>query len=194
MQERTVTVGRETHRLPDPFFVLATQNPLEMEGTYPLPEAQLDRFLLKVLVPFPGADVLRGIVRQTVRPPEAVAPVLDGEGLSEMMAIARAVPIATPIVDYAVALVTATHPESTPVEVVRQFVRAGASPRGLQALVTCAQVRALLDGRYNVSVEDVQRLAHPALRHRILLNFEGQAEGISTDTVVETLLRELPVP
>ncbi|HEX6508699.1 MAG TPA: MoxR family ATPase [Chloroflexota bacterium] len=194
MQEHTVTVGRETHRLPSPFFVLATQNPLEMEGTYPLPEAQLDRFLLKVLVPFPGADVLRGIVQQTVRPPDAVEPVLDGEGLSEMMTVARAVPIATPVVDYAVALVTATHPASTGMDMVRQFVRAGASPRGLQALVTCAQVRALLDGRYNVSVEDIQSLARPALRHRILLNFEGQAEGISTDTVVAALLQDVPVP
>ncbi len=194
MQEHTVTVGRDTHRLPAPFFVLATQNPLEMEGTYPLPEAQLDRFLLKILVPFPGADVLRGIVQQTVRPPAAVEPVLDGDGLREMMAIARAVPIAGSIVDYAVALVTATHPPSTESELVRQFVRAGASPRGLQAMVTCAQVRALLDGRYNVAVEDLQRLAHPTLRHRILLNFEGQAEGITTDAIVDALLQAVPVP
>jgi MoxR-like ATPase len=192
MQEHTVTVGRETHRLPSPYFVLATQNPLEMEGTYPLPEAQLDRFLLKILVPFPGADVLRGIVQQTVRPPLAVEPVLDGERLREM--IARAVPIATPIVDYAVALVTATHPPSTDVEMVRQFVRAGSSPRGLQALVTCAQVRALLDRRYNVSVDDIQQLAHPTLRHRILLNFEGQAEGVTTDAMVDVLLQATPVP
>lgn len=194
MQEHTVTVGRETHRLPTPFFVLATQNPLEMEGTYPLPEAQLDRFLLKILVPFPGADVLRGIVQQTVRPPMAVEPVLDGDGLREMMAIARAVPVAGSIVDYAVALVTATHPPSAESELVRQFVRAGASPRGLQALVTCAQVRALLDGRYNVAVEDLQRLAHPTLRHRILLNFEGQAEGVTTDAIVDALLQAVPVP
>jgi MoxR-like ATPase len=194
MQEHTITVGRETHRLPSPFFVLATQNPLEMEGTYPLPEAQLDRFLLKILVPFPGAEVLREIVQQTVRPPRAVEPVLDSDGLREMMAIARAVPIATPIVDYAVALVTATHPPSTGVEMVRQFVRAGSSPRGLQALVTCAQVRALLDGRYNVSLDDIQRLAHPTLRHRLLLNFEGQAEGVTTDAVVDALLQAMPVP
>jgi MoxR-like ATPase len=194
MQEHTVTVGRETHRLPTPFFVLATQNPLEMEGTYPLPEAQLDRFLLKILVPFPGVDVLRGIVQQTVRPPLVVEPVLDGDGLREMMAVAKAVPIATPVVDYAVALVTATHPSSTEVEMVRQFVRAGASPRGLQALVTCAQVRALLDGRYNVSMDDIQRLAHPTLRHRILLNFEGQAEGVTTDAVVDALVQAVPVP
>lgn len=194
MQEHTVTVGRDTHRLPAPFFVLATQNPLEMEGTYPLPEAQLDRFLLKILVPFPGADVLRGIVQQTVRPPLAVEPVLDGDGLREMMAITRAVPIARPIVDYAVALVTATHPLSSEVEMVRQFVRAGSSPRGLQALVTCAQVRALLDGRYNVAVDDIQQLAHATLRHRILLNFEGQAEGVTTDAVVDTLVQAVPVP
>lgn len=194
MQEHTVTVGRETHRLPSPFFVLATQNPLEMEGTYPLPEAQLDRFLLKILVPFPGADVLQGIVQQTVRPPLTVTPVLDGDGLREMMSISRAVPIATPIVDYAVALVTATHPLSTEVEMVRQYVRAGSSPRGLQALVTCAQVRALLDGRYNVSVDDLQQLAHPTLRHRLLLNFEAQAEGVTTDAVVDALLRAVPVP
>jgi MoxR-like ATPase len=110
------------------------------------------------------------------------------------MAVAKAVPIATPVVDYAVALVTATHPSSTEVEMVRQFVRAGASPRGLQALVTCAQVRALLDGRYNVSVDDIQRLAHPTLRHRILLNFEGQAEGMTTDAVVDALVQAIPVP
>jgi MoxR-like ATPase len=188
MQERTVTISNDTHRLPLPFFVLATQNPLEMEGTYPLPEAQLDRFLLKVLVPFPGPEVLRGIVQQTIRPPAAVASVIDGARLADMIEVARGVPIATPIVDYAVALVTSTHPGSTAVPMVSQFVRAGASPRALQALVTCAQVRALLEGRFNVSVEDLQALAHPALRHRVLLNFEGQAEGITTDAVVDSLL------
>ncbi|MDQ2744359.1 MAG: MoxR family ATPase, partial [Chloroflexota bacterium] len=178
MQERTVTVGTTTHPLPSPFFVLATQNPLEQEGTYPLPEAQLDRFLLKILVPFPGADVLRGIVRQTMRPPDALTSVLDGLHLLEMVRVARAVPIAEPIVDYAVSLVVATHPDTSEIEEIRRFVRAGASPRGLQALVTCAQVRALLEGRYNVSIEDLRALAFPALRHRVLLNFEGQAEGI----------------
>jgi MoxR-like ATPase len=194
MQEHTVTVGTDTHRLPSPFFVLATQNPLEMEGTYPLPEAQLDRFLLKILVPFPGHDVLRGIVRQTIQPPGGLAPVLDGESLTEMVQVARAIPIATPIVDYAVSLVLATHPESSSIELVQQFVRAGASPRGLQALVTCGQVRALLEGRFNVSVEDLQALARPTLRHRILLNFEGQAEGLTTDAVVDHLLERVPTP
>jgi MoxR-like ATPase len=194
MQERTVTIGNDTHQLPSPFFVLATQNPLEMEGTYPLPEAQLDRFLLKVLVPFPGVEVLRGIVQQTIQPPDAVSPVLSGERLIRMVQVARAVPVASLIVDYAVALIMATHPESSEIELVRQFVRAGASPRGLQALVIGAQVRALLEGRYNVSVEDLQTLAHPILRHRILLNFEGQAEGLTTDALIDHILQQVPVP
>jgi MoxR-like ATPase len=194
MQEQTVTIGNETHRLPAPFFVLATQNPLEMEGTYPLPEAQLDRFLLKILVPFPGSDVLRGIVRQTIGSPPSVSPILDGRRLADMMSVARAVPIATPLIDYAVTLITASHPQSTSIDAVRQFVRAGASPRGLQSLVTCAQVRALLEGRYNVSVEDLQALAHPALRHRILLNFEGQAEGLTTDELIDRIVEQAPAP
>jgi MoxR-like ATPase len=165
-----------------------------MEGTYPLPEAQLDRFLLKVLVPFPGAEVLRGIVQQTIQPPDAVSPVLDGTALGEMVRVARAIPIADPLVDYAVALISATHPEIGTVDAVRQFVRAGASPRGLQALVTCAQVRALLDGRFNVAVDDLRALAHPTLRHRVLLNFEGQAEGMTADAVVDAVLQAVPVP
>lgn len=194
MQERTVTVGNDTHILPAPFFVMATQNPLEMEGTYPLPEAQLDRFLLKILVPFPRPDVLRDIVRQTLRPAASVSPCLDGRRLTEMIQVARAVPIATPVVDYAVALVTATHPEWSDVPRIRQFVRAGASPRGLQSLVTCAQVRALLEGRFNVSIDDLQALARPALRHRVLLNFEGQAEGMTTDAMIGDLLNSVPMP
>jgi MoxR-like ATPase len=191
MQEHTVTVGTDSHHLPSPFFVLATQNPLEQEGTYPLPEAQLDRFLLKVLVPFPDGDVLRSIVRQTLEPAAAIAPVLDGAHLAEMAAVARAVPVAGPVLDHAVSLVTATHPESSGVDAVTQFIRAGASPRGLQALVTCAQVRALLEGRYNVSVEDLRALAHPALRHRLLLNFEGHAEGLTTDGVIDRVLENV---
>jgi MoxR-like ATPase len=194
MQERTVTVGNVTHRLPDPFFVLATQNPLEMEGTYPLPEAQLDRFLLKVLVPFPKPEVLRDIALETLRPSAPVRDVLDGRRLSDMVRVARAVPIATPILDYAIALVVATHPAITDIEAVRHYVRAGASPRGLQALLTTAQVRALLEGCYNVSSEDLRALAHAALRHRILLNFEAQAEGMSADTLVDQILAQVPLP
>jgi MoxR-like ATPase len=194
MQEHTVTVGNETHRLPRPFFVLATQNPLEMEGTYPLPEAQLDRFLLKILVPFPRGEVLLGILQHTLQPSTTPSPVLDGLRLEEMIQISRAVPVATPVAQYAVALIEATHPEWSEVEEVRRYVRAGASPRGLQALVTCSQVRALLEGRYNASVADIQALARPALRHRILLNFEGEAEGFSTERIVDRALEAVPVP
>jgi MoxR-like ATPase len=194
MQERTITVGNETHRLPLPFFVLATQNPLEQEGTYPLPEAQLDRFLLKIIVPFPSAEVLRGIIGQTIEGTPVVEPVLNGDALTDMLTVARAVPIAGPILDYAVALIVATHPGSSSVDAVQQFVRAGASPRGLQALVTCAQVRALLEGRYNVALDDLRALALPTLRHRVLLNFEGQAEGMTSDVVIGRILDEVPTP
>ena len=193
MQEHTVTVGNDTHALPLPFFVLATQNPLEMEGTYPLPEAQLDRFLLKILVPFPRGDTLLSIVQSTLVPPVDPTSVLDHRRLETMMRTARAVPVATPIARYAVSLIEATHPDWSPVDVVRRYVRAGASPRGLQSLVTCAQVRALLEGRYNVAVADIQELARPALRHRILLNFDGQAEGLKTDAVIERVIEAVPV-
>ena len=194
MQEHTVTVGNDTHRLPSPFFVLATQNPLEMEGTYPLPEAQLDRFLLKILVPFPRGDVLLSVLQNTLQPPSSVSAILDGRQLDEMIQVARAVPVATPVGRYAVSVIEATHPEWSPVDRVRRYVRAGASPRGLQALVLCAQVRALLEGRFNVSIADLQALAKPALRHRILLNFEGQAEGLTTDALIDEILRRVQVP
>jgi MoxR-like ATPase len=164
-----------------------------MEGTYPLPEAQLDRFLLKVLVPFPRGDTLLSIVQQTLQHPPTPTAVLDGSRLDEMIRIARAVPVATPVARYAVAIIEATHPEWSEIDLVQRYVRAGASPRGLQALVTCAQVRALLEGRFNVAVADVQALARPALRHRVLLNFDGQAEGLSTDRIIDRVLEAVPV-
>ncbi len=189
MQERTVTVGSETRALPRPFFVLATQNPLEMEGTYPLPEAQLDRFLFKALVPFPGPEDLLGIVGRTIQPPATVAPVVSGDELLEMVRVARAVPVASHVGAYAVRVLLATHPDRAEApDAVRRYVRAGASPRGLQALITCGQVRALLEGRYHVSIDDVRALAHPVLRHRMLLNFEGQADGLTTDALVDAIL------
>jgi MoxR-like ATPase len=192
MQEHTVTVGETTRRLPEPFFVLATQNPLEMEGTYPLPEAQLDRFFFKILVPFPEAEVLRGIVQRTIQPPDSIDPVADGETLLAMRALAREVPVAGAVADYAVALVLATHPERPDARLqIKQYVRAGVSPRGLQALITGAQVQALLEGRFNASIDDVRALALPALRHRLLLNFEAQADGISADEIVSGLLEAL---
>ena len=192
MQEHTITVGESTHQLPEPFFVLATQNPLEMEGTYPLPEAQLDRFFFKILVPFPNANVLRGIVNRTIQPPDMLPGVVDGPRLLALRSIARTVPVATNVTDYAIALLLATHSEnSVRGSSVGRYVRAGASPRGLQALITGAQVLALLDGRFNAAIDDVRNLALPVLRHRILLNFEAIADGITTDSVIAELLAEI---
>lgn len=193
MQERTVSVGDRTRPLPQPFFVLATQNPLEMEGTYPLPEAQLDRFLLKIMVNFPKAEDLMRIVDTTVGTQSLKATsVATGEQLQHMVEIARAVLVATHIKEYAVRLLLATHPdqEDAP-EKVRQYVRYGASPRGLQAIITTSRVRALLEGRYNVSMEDIRSVAFPALRHRLMLNFDGLADGITPEHLIETILEEV---
>ncbi|TMC23812.1 MAG: MoxR family ATPase [Chloroflexi bacterium] len=192
MQERTVSVGDTTRPLPKPFFVLATQNPLEMEGTYPLPEAQLDRFLLKILVRFPLAKDLLQIIDTTVGTQTyRTKQVASGEQLSKLIETARAVPVATHIKEYAVHLLLATHPdqEDAP-EKVRNFVRYGASPRGLQAIIMTAKVRALLEGRYNVSQEDLREVAFPALRHRIIPNFDGLTEGITPEEVIEEIIKE----
>lgn len=193
MQERTVSVGDQTRPLPKPFFVLATQNPLEMEGTYPLPEAQLDRFLLKIMVNFPKAEDLLRIIDTTVGTKTARAkPAATGEQLQHLIEIARAVPISTRIKEYAVQLLLATHPdqEDAP-EKVHRYVRYGGSPRGLQAMITTARVRALLEGRYNVSIEDIQAVAYPALRHRLVLNFDGLADGITPETLIESVIAEV---
>jgi MoxR-like ATPase len=193
MQEQTVTIASQTYSLPAPFFVLATQNPLEMEGTYPLPEAQLDRFLFKVDVPFPSADELGEILARTTGGQEPVAePVADAGRIMAMQALSRQVPIASEISDYISRFIVASHPVRSPAQLVKQYVRYGASPRGGQALVLGAKIMALLAGRYNVSFEDVAEIAPAALRHRLLLNFEGQAEGISTDDVVADLLSTVP--
>ncbi len=190
MQEHSVTVAGVRHALSEPFFVLATQNPIEMEGTYPLPEAQLDRFLFKLLVPSPTYEDLSSIVdRTTGTATPFVDPVIDGATILGMRELARAVPIASHVREYAIKLVLGTHPDSeSPSDQVRRFVKFGSSPRGAQALVVAAKIRALLAGRYNVAFEDIDGVAKPALRHRVLLNFEGEAEGISTDTIVEGLL------
>ncbi len=192
MQERTVSVGDSTRPLPKPFFVLATQNPLEMEGTYPLPEAQLDRFLLKVLVRFPDAKDLIRIIDTTVGTTTLLAKqVATGEQLQQLIDTARAVPVATHVKEYGVRLLLATHPdqEDAP-EQVRKYVRYGASPRGLQAIIMTAKVRALLEGRYNVSLEDLKNVAFPALRHRLILNFDGLADGITPENLIETVIEE----
>jgi MoxR-like ATPase len=197
MQEQTVSVGEATRPLPRPFFVLATQNPLEMEGTYPLPEAQLDRFMFKVQVPFPRHADLEQILQRTIRPGagEPTTTVADAEDVLRMLRVAREVVIAPHLVTYAVRIILATHPnEASAPPVVRQYVRHGASPRGLQALVAGAQVRALLEDRFNVAREDLQSVALPALRHRLILGFEAQADGVTADRVVEDVISSVPVP
>jgi MoxR-like ATPase len=190
MEEREVTVSRSTHKLPRPFFVLATQNPLEMEGTYPLPEAQLDRFLIKVLVPMPSLPELLKIVALTTGGAKTVAsPVADGATVIAMQDLAREVVLTPHLADYVGRLVLATHPSvaSSPA-LVKKVVRYGASPRAAQGLVLGAKVRALAQGRGNVAEEDVKRLAPAVLRHRLLLNFEGEADGVTTDQVVTDVL------
>lgn len=193
MQEHTVSVGDRTRPLPKPFFVLATQNPLEMEGTYPLPEAQLDRFMFKIMVNFPKAEDLLRIIDTTVGTQSLRAKsVATGEQLSHLIDVARAVPVATHIKEYAVRMLLATHPdqEDAP-EKVRQYVRYGGSPRGLQTLITTSKVRALLEGRYNVSIEDINAVAFPALRHRIVLNFDGLADNITPEKLIEAVIENL---
>jgi MoxR-like ATPase len=192
MQEHAVTVGNETRPLPAPFFVLATQNPIELEGTYPLPEAQLDRFLFKIMVPFPSAEDLMEIAKRTTGASLATPSLAaDAHRLLGMIALARKVPVADHVLDYGVRLISATHPDRSPNANVKRYVRFGASPRGLQALVSSAKVRALLAGRFNVAFEDLRAGALPALRHRVLVNFEAEAEGIGADTLVSELLESV---
>ena len=191
MQEHSVSIAGESRRLDEPFFVLATQNPIEMEGKYPLPEEQLDRFLFKLRVPFPALDELREIADRTTgpEPPEARR-VVDGETLRRLQVFAREVPVAAHVQEYGARLVLATHPEPVgTAESARRFVRYGASPRGLQALLRGGKVRALAQGRAHVATEDLVALAPPALRHRILLNFEGEAEGVEPERVIEDAIR-----
>jgi MoxR-like ATPase len=194
MQEHRVTVGTKTYEIGEPYFVLATQNPLEMEGTYPLPEAQLDRFFFKLQVPFPTRQELHTIIERTTTEHQVeVKPVLSRVQIVEMQELVRSVPVAHSVQDYAIRLLEATHPdhdEST--EKVRRFVRTGASPRGAQAMLLASKIRALFEGRFAPSVDDVRASTAPALRHRILLNFEGEAEGVSTDAVIQEILEQVP--
>jgi len=191
MQEMSVSVGKTTYRLDQPFLVLATQNPLEMEGTYPLPEAQLDRFFFKLRVLYPPEEAMHEILERTTRDSEpTVNRILDGVEILEMRRVARAIPISRPVQAYAIRLTLASHPDSeyaTPL--VKKYVRYGASPRAAQTIVLAAKITALNRGQAFVSVEDIRALAMPALRHRLLLNFEGEADEISTDTIVDEMLR-----
>jgi MoxR-like ATPase len=194
MQEHSVTSGGEVRRLPEPFVVLATQNPIEQEGTYPLPEAQLDRFFFKVLVPYSSRDELRAIIDRTTTGAEPRASlVLDAQGITQGQALVRRIVIAEHVQDYAIRLVLATHPQGEfAVDFTNRFVRFGSSPRGVQSLVLSGKVRAMLDGRYHVSFGDIEASVLPGLRHRILLNFEGQAEGITSDQVLKQILENVP--
>jgi MoxR-like ATPase len=193
MQEQSVTVGGTIHRLQEPFFVMATQNPIEQEGTYPLPEAQLDRFFFKLIVNYSGREEMATILDRTTRgewpQPEKV---MDGPEIRQWQQLIREVLVAPPVQDYAIRLVLATHPQGEFATAdTNRYIRCGASPRGAQSLVLAGKVRALLEGRYNVSFEDIRRVYLPALRHRILLNFEAQAENIPSDTVLAQILNEV---
>jgi MoxR-like ATPase len=194
MQEHQVTAGGEIRRLSEPFFVMATQNPIDQEGTYPLPEAQLDRFFFKVLVGYPTASELTEVLnRTTMGVRSQVSKVLDRDTLIELMQVVREVPVASHVKDYAVRLVLATHPKSeTASPVSNQYLRFGSSPRGAQTLLLAGKVRALTQGRFNVSFDDIQAVAAPAMRHRLILNFEAEAEGITTDHIINQILTDVP--
>jgi MoxR-like ATPase len=196
MQEHSVTVGGKTHALPEPFWVLATQNPIEMEGTYPLPEAQVDRFLFKVDVRPQGEEQLLGIIDRTTGDDEiAITPVLGPPVLIAMQRSVRQVLVAEFVQRYAARLVLGTHPDRPEATALtKRFVRFGVSPRGVQALVLAGKVRALLSDRVNVSCADVRAVAHPALRHRIIRNFEAEAEGVATDAIIDELLNSIAEP
>ncbi|HEU0037325.1 MAG TPA: MoxR family ATPase [Kofleriaceae bacterium] len=191
MSEGSVTVAKQTYQLEKPFFVLATQNPLEMEGTYPLPEAQLDRFFFKLVVQYPDKNSLHTILdRTTTDDVPQPKPVIDKSRILEMRELVRRVPLARQIQDYAVRVVLATHPENPEATAMsKQFMRYGASPRGLQAIILAAKIRALLEGRYAVSIDDIRHVASPALRHRLILNFEGEAEGVEADSIIAEILK-----
>jgi MoxR-like ATPase len=194
MAEGSVSVAKKTHRMADPFFVLATQNPIEMEGTYPLPEAQLDRFAFKITVESPELKDLLTILDRTtgVKTPEPNV-VVNAEQIVTMKKLVRAVPVASHVKDYIGRLVLGSHPDTPGApEITKKYIRFGASPRGAQAVILAAKVLALRDGRYNVSFEDVRAVLAPALRHRIILNFEGQAEGLSTDAIVKRIVDATP--
>lgn len=193
MQEKTVTVANTTYKLPQPFFVLATQNPIEMEGTYPLPEAQLDRFLFKLEVPFPSLEELMDIVTMTTssRQPELKA-VTNSEELLRMMEIVKEIPVAQPVLEFALKLVLATHPDTEYApDIAKRYIRFGASPRGAQAIISTAKIRAVLEGRYNVAFEDIYYTAYPALRHRLFLNFDGMSEGLTPDNLISEIIKEI---
>ncbi|WP_010270184.1 AAA family ATPase [Paenibacillus senegalensis] len=192
MQEKTVTIGATTHALPQPFFVLATQNPLENEGTYPLPEAQLDRFMLKIHVTYPSKEELKQIVlRTTSTETIRASSKADGAAIAAVQQAAKEILVAEEVLDYAVRVILLSQPQQPDApQAVKKYVQYGSGPRGLQSLISVAKVRALSSGRYHISRNDIEKVAFPALRHRIFLTFEGQAMGITTDSIIESILEE----
>jgi MoxR-like ATPase len=194
MQEHQVTAGGELRKLVEPFFVMATQNPIDQEGTYPLPEAQLDRFFFKILVGYPSADELSEVLTRTTAGVRVeTRRTLERDTLMELMKLVREVPVASHVKDYAVRLVLATHPKTeTASPIASQYLRFGSSPRGGQTLLLAGKVRALTQGRFNVSFDDIADVAFPALRHRLILNFEAEAEGITTDHIIAQILKDVP--
>lgn len=193
MQEKHITAGTSTYELPQPFFVLATQNPIETEGTYPLPEAQLDRFMFKLMVDFPNKEELKQIVKLTTtegaQMPQAV---INGERILEMKRLASEVPVADAVADYGMELIVKTHSElDTAAEAAKQYITFGAGPRGAQAIITAARINALLEGRFNVAYEDINAMAAPVLRHRIILNFDAVSDGVDSDKVISSILEEI---
>jgi MoxR-like ATPase len=191
MQERTVTSGTTTHHLELPFLVMATQNPIEMEGTYPLPEAQLDRFLMKILVAYPNREELNRIVERTIQKNEPqVEPVLDRDAIHEVRTVCREVLVAPHVQEVAIQMVMATQPEQKEAhELARKYIRYGSSPRGAQALVECGRVLALMRGRYHLSIDDIQTVAAAVLRHRIILNFDAHADGQTPDSILTAIIK-----
>ncbi|MCZ6794131.1 MAG: MoxR family ATPase [Planctomycetota bacterium] len=194
MQEASVTVGGTTHQLRQPFLVMATQNPLEMDGTYPLPEAQLDRFFFKILVTYPSREELAIVLERTVdRYDDEPQKMMGGEEIESWKALVREVVVAPHVKDFGIRMVLSSHPDSDfAVSSARRLVRYGASPRALQSMLFAGKIRALLDSRYNVSFDDLKSAAHPVLRHRILLNFEGEAEGVAPDTIIDEIVEKTP--
>lgn len=195
MQEHKVTVAKQTYKLEEPFFVLATENPVEQDGTYPLPEAQMDRFMFKLIVKFPSVEELAGIVNMTqITMEETANPVIDGKTILEMRELSKSVPVLDEVLSYAVNLVSNTHPELDTKVPATKYIKYGASPRAAQALITCAKVRALMKGNFNVSYEDIDALAAPVLRHRIKINYNAINEKLTVDDVIKMLIDDTGKP
>lgn len=193
MQEHKVTISKSTYKLEEPFFVLATQNPIEQDGTYPLPEAQMDRFMFKLVMKFPDDNELKGIVNMTqLTLDENASAVVDGKSVLEMRELAKSVPVIDEVMDKAIRLVSGTHPEvDSPSAIAKKYIKYGASPRAAQAIVTAAKVRALMNGRYNVASEDIKALACPVLRHRIKINYTAVSDKLTADDVIKLLINEI---